>query len=73
LIRFYQQIKDELQRLSEAEYELEGNVFSAFFELKMFFDSVERYANAISQHGSVKERDSAIKELEYSNIFNSFY
>ncbi|RKZ57386.1 MAG: hypothetical protein DRR08_19085, partial [Candidatus Parabeggiatoa sp. nov. 2] len=71
LIRFYQQIKDELQRLYEAEYELEGNVFSAFFEIEMFFESVEGYANAISQHGSVKERDSAIKELEHGNIFNN--
>ncbi|KHD08657.2 hypothetical protein PN36_10440 [Candidatus Thiomargarita nelsonii] len=71
LVCFYQQIKDERQRLYEAEYELEGNVFSAFFEIEMFFELVEGYANAISQYGSVKQSDSAIKELEHGNIFNN--
>ncbi len=70
LVGFYQQIKDERQRLYEAEYELEGKVFSAFFEIEMFFELVEGYANAISQYGCVKQRNSAIKELEHGNIFN---
>ena len=71
LIRFYQQIKDERQRLYEAEYELEGNVFSAFFEIELFFELVEGYANTITQYSRVKERDTALKELEHGNIFNN--
>jgi hypothetical protein len=71
LIRFYQQIKDERQRLYEAEYQLEGKVFSAFFEIEIFFELVEGYANTITQHGRVKERDTAIHELEHGNIFNN--
>jgi predicted S18 family serine protease len=71
LVCFYQQIKDERERLYQAEYELEGKVFSAFFEIEMFFELVEGYANAISQYGYVKQRDNAIKELEHGNIFNN--
>jgi len=71
LVRFYQEIKDERQCLYEAEYELEGNVFSAFFEIEMFFESIEGYANSISRYGYVKEHDNAIKKLEHCNIFNN--
>jgi hypothetical protein len=71
LVGFYKQIKDERQRLYELEYELEGKVFSAFFEIEMFVELVEGYANAITQSGDVKQCASAIKELEHGNIFNN--
>ena len=71
LSRFYQEIKDERQHLYDAEYNLEGAVFSAFFEIEMFFESVEGYAHAISLDGHVKEPQSAIQELEHCNIFKN--
>jgi len=71
LIHFYQEIKDERKRLYDAEYKLEGKVFSAFFEIEMFFELVEGYAHSISQYGKVKNREFAIEELGHCNIFKN--
>jgi hypothetical protein len=71
LILFYKEIKDERKRLYDTEYEIEGYVFSAFFEIEMFFELVEGYAHSISQYGKVKNRDSAIEELGHCNIFKN--